>query len=238
MSLDWKITSAIAKIFDPPENPIARFIEITGHSMSSNTVLLKGVTDNVIAAENSLSFFSVLMRDAFTDLFLEFDRAIKRYDYHDWTDAPDSQIDFFAGYKPRFSQMVKPDIYHKLKPMSYLGFWERLHWMLRTAPFFYSDTRPHEKDALQIIQDLTAYIFEQDAQTLENAPQSWIGPPNWIEHSWIFYDVVPDFLYNSGYWEHVEESPENAYFDGGPCDSCTFFFQERTFYILMTNGSP
>jgi hypothetical protein len=51
--------------------------------------------------------------------------------------------------------------------------------------------------------------------------------------------VSPDFLHSTGYWNEAETGPEDApaYFDSGEDDSCTFFYKDTTFYILLTSGS-
>ena len=237
MQPDWKIVSRIPDLFNPPSNPIVTFMDACDRAMSSNIVLLKGEADHPLTFADYRSPFTIIMRDAFLDLFLEFDRISGRArNYHTWEATPDGGSAPVA--RPETQELVKPNVYRKLKPMSYLGFIERLHWMLRTADSFYGDTHPDEETAQRLIHDFLISLFGKDTWNIGDPPAPWVGVPSWIEHPWTFYDVVPDFLLSTGYWEHNENLPPTAYFDGGRSDSCTFFFHERIFYILLTSGSP
>lgn len=239
MIYEWTITSAIADIFDPPENPITQFIKTVDSVMNGNTVLLKGRTDIPIVDDEDLSFFLYFfLRSRFNDLFLEFDRKLQRYNYHEWHDTTESQIDFFVGYKPWLNQIVNFTGQLKPKPMSYLGFTERLYWMLRTSPIIYSDNHVDNETAIRMIQEVSTSLFGKNTWKLGDNIKQPIELPNWITHPWRFYDVVPDFLNTTRYWEHNENAPDDAYFDGGASDSCTFFFHKTTFYFLLTSGSP
>ncbi len=232
--LHWEVSSCVSDLFNPPVNPITVFMDTCNAAMSSNIVLLKGRTDQPITVEDRRPFFTVFMRDYFHDLFLEFDRASNRYNYHTWVATPD------GGSAPEAwaKNLVRPDVYRKLKPMSYLGFIERLHWMLRTTVGYYGDRHPDEATAQSLIHDFLISLFGSDTWNIGDLPTPWIGIPSWLEHPWTFYDIVPDFLYSSGYWEQPENRPEDYYFDGGEEDSCTLFFKDTVFYLLLTSGSP
>lgn len=236
--VDWKITSQVAELFDPPENPVLSLVRASSQRMNSNSVILKGTTDKPIGNRYLNEFFSVIMRDAFTEMFLEFDRLSLRYDYYEWEQSPESEKDFYAGYKPRVSQFVKLDVMRKLKPMSYLGFSERLHWMVCTARSFYGEEPLEEEETLKLIRDVSHFIFSEANWTVGDVPPESLNLPGWVDHPWHFYDVIPDFLYSTGYWQQEEDPPDNAYFDGGPNDSCTLCFYDTTFYLLLTNGCP
>jgi hypothetical protein len=246
MNSEWQISSLIPDIFNPPENPIMAFIKAVDSHMNGNTVLLKVKTGKPIPANNRFerqSFLHEFREKHFLDLFLEFDRATGWFDYHEWHDTPESKEDFYAGYKPRIQRILKPDSNFWSKPMSYLCFIERLHWMQITSfgPYLTPDDID-EKAAGKIIHDLLPALFGPDTWNIDDPPTSWVGMPNWISHPWSFFDVMPNFLHSTGYWEHWKDEeakyPDNAYFDSGEADSCTIFFHNTTFYMLLTNGSP
>ena len=244
---DLIVTSLVSEIFDSRDNPLPRFIETVDQTMNSSTVLLKGRTNQPIIMNYGLSILLLLIRDAFTDLFLEFDRQINRFDYHDWHDTSASQVDFYAGYTPRSGQILTSN-YIKSKPISYLGFAERLHWMLRTSPAYYFDHPLDEEAAIALVREVSTHLFGADTWKVDDPPQQWIGLPNWVDQPWMFFDVVPDFLNGRGYWDKKsnDESDEGLdqrlsqlpYFDGGSSDSCVFFYRNDVFYFLLTNGSP
>ncbi|CAG7650083.1 hypothetical protein JT723_08145 [Streptomyces bryophytorum] len=57
--------------------------------------------------------------------------------------------------------------------------------------------------------------------------------------AWSFAAVSPDFLRYTGYYGDEEEEPlRQVYFDGGDSDTATFIHRDRTFHMLLTNGSP
>lgn len=211
--------------------------------MNSNTVILKGITDVPIRGYFTgyrfihNNFFSILCYDYLDDLMLEFDRLSGRYDYHEWFDIPETDHDFFAGYKPKIDIRNK-DVVAKIKPMSYLGFAERLHWMLQTSFNFYSVEHLSQDDTINLIRDVSSFMFGDENWKIGDDPQSYRSLPNWVDHDWEFFDVVPDFLTTSGYFEHIEKTKFEGYFDAGPNDSCLMAFHDRVFYIILTNGSP
>ena len=239
---DLVVTSLVSDIFNTPNNPLLRLIQIVNQTMNSHTVLLKGQTNQPITMGYGLSILYLLITDHFTPLFFEFDRQSKSFDYHDWHDTSASQVDFYAEYTPRSGQLLTSS-YIKNKPVSYLGFAERLHWMLRTSPAYYFDHLLDEDAAIGLIGDVSTYLFGREAWNVGDSPQPWIGLPSWISHPWFFYDVVPDFLNTRDYWESTKRSNEERtnslrYFDGGSSDSCLFFYRDDVFYFLLTNGSP
>ena len=239
MSDKWKITSAVADIFDPPENPLIQFIKIVDSVMNGNTVLLKGQIDKPFVNNEKISFFLYFfLGNRFNDLFLEFDLKIQRWNFHEWHDTPESSVDFFSGWQPRLKQIVNFTGQLKPKPISYLGFTERLYWMLRTSPSYYSDNHVDHETAISMIQNVSKVLFGETSWTVGDTIEQPLDPPNWIAHPWTFCDIAPDFLNTTGYWEHHEDAPDDAYFDGGASDSATFFFRDTTFYLLLTCGSP
>jgi hypothetical protein len=245
---DLTVTSLVSEIFDPSDNPLVRFIDTVDHAMNSNTLLLKGRTNQHLIMDSHTSILSLLISASLTDLLLDFDRRSKLFNNHSWHDVPEVEADFYAGYKPRLGALVKSDTVLKKKPVSYLGFAERLHWMLRTSPTYYSDHHPDEETTHMLIRDVSLILFGAEAWKIGDLPQPWNGLPTWIDHPWTFFDVVPDFLNTTGYWDTKsnDESEEEldkrlaqlAYFDGGPSDSCLFFYRDDVFYFLLTNGSP
>lgn len=240
MNFDWQITSHVGNIFENEENALITFLKKVDSVMNSNTFLLKGSTDNPISVSQVNSFFTAFRSTKFIDLFLEFDNLSKWHNYHEWQDKPASRIDFYLGFSPWLKQINKAKKATKLEPMSYLGFVERLHWMLMTSPTYYAELtiRPDEETTLRMIREISLMLFGEKAWAIGDDPPVQLAPPNWVEHPWTFYNVVPDFLYDTGYWEHNDNAPDGGYFDGGASDSCTFFFRDRVFYVLLTNGSP
>jgi hypothetical protein len=225
-------TSCVADLFDPALENVRALIGAVDSAMNSTTVLLKGQTNIAIDETTRRSIFSGLIRDAFVEMFLEFDRLSGLCNYHEWDKAGPHPW-------PEIARLIRPEVYHKLKPMSVLGFAERLHWMLRTA------LSPHhmhtdEPTARRLIQGFYTDLFGPAEWTVDSPLIAAAGLPKWIAHSWTFYDVVPDFLHSSGYWNEEEKAPENTptYFDSGEADSCTFFFKDTVFYLLLTNGCP
>jgi len=239
MTDKWEISSAVADIFDPAENPLTQFIKTVDRVMNGNTVLLKGQADKPLGEAEKISFFLYFfLGNRFNDLFLEFDFKIQRWNYHEWHDTPESAIDFFAGWQPQLKQIVNFTGQLKPKPMSYLGFTERLYWMLRTSPNYYHVEHVNHETSIRTIQDVSMFLFGETTWTVGDKITQSRGLPNWTQHPWTFYDIVPDFLNTTGYWEHNDHAPVDAYFDGGASDSATFFFRDTTFYLLLTSGSP
>ena len=239
MVYEWKITSAINDVFEPPENPLTEFLKTADSAMNGVPFLLKGHTHKPILENDRVEpFLYFFLSDQFTRLFFEFDRKTGHYDFHDWHDTPESEIDFFAGYKPSHASLIKMDVTLKPKPISYLGFTERLYWMLRTSPNYHHLDRINHETAIRMIQDVSKSLFGEQSWTIGDQIESKIEPPNWIPHPWTFYDIAPDFLNTTGYWERPDDDPKTAYFDGGASDSATFFFRDTTFYLLLTCGSP
>ena len=238
---DWLITSLVSEIFDPPVNPLLRFLEAVAWDMNSNPLLLKGRANQPITMAFGTNFLFVLIGEYLKDLILEFELKTNSFHHYEWHDTPESKLDIYAGYKPRTGQLIKPS-YLKPKPMSYLGFAERLHWMLQTSPEYHV-SHGHAETAMRLIQDVSVSLFGATAWKVGDSPQPWVGIPLWVQHPWTFYDVVPDFLHTTGYWEKIKPTAEErasrlSYFDGGASDSCTFFFHETVFHLLLTNGSP
>lgn len=246
MSQQWQIQSLVVDIFTPPDNPVHQFILTVNNIMNSNTVLIKGQADKSITIDDrwlqgNIAFIYDCLKYSFQDLFLDFDKYIGHYDYYDWEETTESLGDFYAGYTPWLKQIIKLDISIKAKPVSYLGFIERLYWMLRLSPVYHFPIQQHidEASANRVIQDVCAMLFGAEWR-LENLNQQSVGLPHWVNHPWTFYDITPDFLNSTGYfgWSDEDEVSDDAYFDGGASDSCMFFFKDKTFYFLLTNGAP
>lgn len=240
MTDKWEITSAVADIFDPPpENPLTHFFNTVDTAMNGYPFLLKGHTNKPISENDRVTpFLYVFFYNYFNELFFEFDRKTGHYDFHDWYDTPESEVDFFAGYKPCLEPLIKTDMTLKPKPMSYLGFTERLYWMLRTSPNYHHVERVNHETAITMIHDMSKVLFGKASWTIGDSIEKPLDLPNWIAHPWTFCDIAPDFLNTTGYFGLSEDELTTAYFDGGASDSATFFFRDTTFYLLLTCGSP
>jgi hypothetical protein len=106
-----------------------------------------------------------------------------------------------------------------MSPLDYAGFWARLRWMLCEAFSPYFHHRP-AKEAESLVRAFAGELLGRD------------GP------AWSFAAVSPDFLRSTGYHTDDEEPLRPVYFDGGDSDTVTFIHWDRTFHMLLTNGSP
>lgn len=211
---------------------ISAFLDNVDKVMNSNTIFLKGRTDEVITNQNCQMFLEdYFQMPLFTQMMLEADKIRGLFNYHEWVDT---------DYQPRSNKPMarSSPILPKLTRMSIIGLAERLHWMLRLCFSPYS-THIGEPEAYALIKDFFEEIF--GAWDFDQKPENWIGFPYWVKSDWTFYDVAPYFLYSTEYGENnppPDEIYEIAYFDGWNSDTCTLFFKDDIFYMLLTNGSP
>lgn len=231
MTPNWQISSQVSDIFEPTHSTILGFIKTVDHIMNSNTFLLKGTSDKSITSLNVTAFFTEFRANQFIDLFLEFDHLSEWHNYHQWHNTPASETNFSVGYIPWLKELNNPQSTTTFKQLSYLDFIGRLYWMLRIARCYYPDhvNRPDDKTAYNMISGVSQALFD-DSQVIDNTH------PNHHEHPWTFYDVAPDFLYHTT--DNQQVARDNGYFDGRTSDSCTLFFRDKVFYVLLTNGAP
>jgi hypothetical protein len=218
--------SLLQDILRPATSVLLNTIDST---MNSNTMLFKVRADQLLTTINYQAVLNQFLRSSlFREMFLEVDQLRRLLSY----------IIFVNGQPvspPLPESFVQESFPLTLTSMNEYTFAERIDWMLTTA---FSPYRTHisESRAQEVIRDFFWEVFAPESWPLEQSSTRRY----WGEHAWLFYDVAPNFLHSTGYFNAPEEyEPSDfAYFDGGEADTCTFFYRDDIFYLLLTNGSP
>ncbi len=192
-----------------PEPPaVDAFLSAVDSAMNSNTLLLTADCDVLVTAGNSQDVLHAFLRSALFERLLR--AADVRRNWYNLTDDHDSESFEHPLLRDGFRATVSP--------LDRAGFLARLRWMLREAHSPYGHHYP-AADAERLVCDFARELLGAD------------GP------AWAFATVSPDFLRSTGY--HSGEEPQwPVYFDGGDSDTATFVHRDRTFHLLLTNGSP
>lgn len=217
------------------------FIGAVDQTMNSNTVLLKVRADEPLTSAACVWTLDEYLRaPLFTTMMLEVAQS-QGSNYHEWVEVDGEWVE-----RPFLGSFVRENGTPSIRRVSVLSFAERLHWMLRTA-FSPYQTHVSEEQAQVLIPAFLAELFGRRTWNGDSRPAAgeWVGPPDWIRHPWAFYDVRPDFLHvgpsdrDETEGEAGEDRPSTLpYFAGFSSDSCTFFYREDVFYLLLTNGAP
>lgn len=219
--------SLLPDILQPATTVLLKAIDA---SLNSNTMLFKVRSEQIITTSNAQEILKQFLQSPlFRDMFLEIDQLRGLLSYSTWDFIDDEPVQLFPSGKP-----VLEPLQLILTPMNEGSFAERLHWMLTTTESPYQK-QVSEQRAQEILRDFFWEVF-----TLQSWP---LDQPHvqqfWHDHPWSFYAVAPNFLPSTGYYApEGYEIPDFAYFDGGKEDTCTFFYSENIFYLLLTNGSP
>ncbi|CAG6395074.1 conserved hypothetical protein [Actinacidiphila cocklensis] len=193
-----------------PEPPaVDAFLSAVDHAMNSNTLLLTAACDVPVTAGNRQDVLHAFLRSA---LFEQLVRAADRC--RGWYNLADEYDD-----RPRQRPLLHADFRATMSPLDHAGFLARLRWMLCEA---FSPYRHHypAKEAEPLVR-----AFDRELLGAH-------GP------AWSFAAISPDFLRSTGYYSGEEEPLKPVYFDGGDSDTVTFIHRDRTFHMLLTNGSP
>ncbi|WP_405915249.1 hypothetical protein [Streptomyces sp. NBC_00728] len=200
------------KFTAPPAAPESRavdaFLSAVDSAMNSNTLLLTADCEVPVSAGNRQDVLHAFLRSALFERLMR--AADVRRDGYDLTDEYDSEPFRHPLLREGFSAMVSP--------LDHGGFLARLRWMLCAAFSPYNHHFP-AADAELLVRGFARELFGAD------------GP------AWSFAAVSPDFLRSTGYYSG-EEPLRPVYFDGGDSDTATFVHRDRTFHLLLTNGSP
>ncbi|MGW3208368.1 hypothetical protein [Streptomyces sp. NPDC001135] len=193
---------------DPEPPAVDAFLSAVDHAMNSNTLLLTAECDVPLEAGNRQDVLHAFLRSA---LFPQLMRAADvRRNWYNLSDEYDSEPFARPLLREGFRAMVSP-----LDPA---GFLARLRWMLCEAFSPYGHHYP-AADAERLVRGFARELLGAD------------GP------AWSFAAVSPDFLRSTGYYSGEEPQPP-VYFDGSGSDTATFVHRDRSFYLLLTNGSP
>jgi hypothetical protein len=219
---------------------ITQFLDTVQKNMNGFPLLFKVQADVPINKPDSFDtdpFLQLASSQLFVDMWFEYDAKRKWYYYHEWDES---------GAIPIKGTPVKEKTNIKSRHISILGFLDKLYWalMLSLSPYHTRDTS--EEQGRQMVIDFASEILELDPDVFTK-PKNWVGLPGWIEQPWTFYDIQPDFLHTAGYWERkdpADDPPRSDglkrfyYFESGCSDSCTYFYKDDIFYVLLTTGSP
>ncbi|MFI0218813.1 hypothetical protein [Streptomyces lydicus] len=193
---------------DPQPPAIDAFLSAVDHTMNSNTLLLTADCDVPIAAGNRQNVLHTFLRST---LFEQLMRAADaRRNWHNLSDEYDSE--------PFEHPLLHEDFRATVSPLDHAGILARLRWMLCEAFSPYGHHYP-AADAERLVRG-----FAQELFGVNNS-------------AWSFAAVSPDFLRSTGYYSG-EEPQQPVYFDGSGSDTATFIHRDRTFHLLLTNGSP
>lgn len=193
-----------------PQPPAAdAFLSAVDHVMNSNTLLLTAACDVPVTAVNRQAVLHAFLRSA---LFGQLVRAADRC--RGWYNLADEHDD-----RAREQPLLRAGFRAAVSPLDHAGFLARLRWMLCEAFSPYGHHCSAE-EAESLVRAFTRELLGAD------------GP------AWSFAAVSPDFLRSTGYYRGEGEPLRPVYFDGGDCDTVTFIHRDRTFHMLLTNGSP
>ncbi len=192
-----------------PEPPaIDAFLSAVDLAMNSNTLLITANCDVFVTAGNSQGVLHAFLRSALFERLMR--AADARRDWYNLTDEYDIE--------PVSHPLLHDGFRATVGPLDHAGFLARLRWMLCEAHSPYGRHYP-TADAERLVHGFARGLLGAD------------GP------AWSFAAVSPDFLRSTGYYSG-EEPLRPAYFDGGGSDTATFVHRDRTFHLLLTNGSP
>lgn len=184
------------------------FLSGVDHAMNSNTLLLTAFCDVPVTAGNRQAVLHAFLRSA---LFEQLMRAADRG--RGWYNLADDYDD-----RPCERPLLRADFRATISPLDHAGFLARLRWMLCEAFSPYG----HHYPVMEA--ELLVGAFARELLGADGT-------------AWSFAAVSPDFLRTTGYYSD-EEPLRPAYFDGGDSDTVTFIHRDRTFHMLLTNGSP
>lgn len=196
----------------PPPNPeppaVDAFLSCVDNAMNSNTLLLTADCDVLVTAGNSQDVLHAFLRSALFEGLMR--AADVRRNWYILTDEYDSE--------PFTRPLLREGFRATVSPLDHAGFLARLRWMLCEA---YSPYGHHHQaaDAERLVCGFARELLGAD------------------DPAWSFAAVSPDFLRPTGYYSG-EEPLWPVYFDGCDSDTATFVHRDRTFHLLLTNGSP
>ncbi|MFE1174190.1 hypothetical protein [Streptomyces sp. NPDC058773] len=194
--------------FDPDPPAVDAFLSAVDHAMNSNTLLLTADCDVPLTAGNRQDVLRAFLRSAL------FERLLCAADVRrDWYNLSDEY-----GSEPFGPPLLREGFRAIVSPLDRAGFLARLRWMLCEAFSPYGHHYP-AAEAEWLVRGFARKLLGAD------------GP------AWSFAAVSPDFLRSTGYYSG-EEPQWPAYFDGSGSDTVTFIYRDRTFHLLLTNGSP
>ncbi|MEU6331785.1 hypothetical protein ABZ851_31610 [Streptomyces sp. NPDC047049] len=193
---------------DPEPPAVDAFLSAVDRAMNSNTLLLTADCDVPVAAGNRQNVLHGFLRSALFEQLLR--AADVRRDWYNLSDEYDSE--------PFEQPLLREGFCATVSPLDHAGFLARLRWMLCEAFSPYGHHYP-AAEAERLVRGFARELLGAD------------GP------AWSFAAVSPDFLRSTGYYSG-EEPQWPVYFDGSGSDTVTFVYRERTFHLLLTNGSP
>jgi hypothetical protein len=202
--------TSLSPACDPPA--VDAFLTSVDRVMNSNSLLLTAACEAPLTAENRQEMLHAFLRDAL------FEQALRAADSRrGWWNLEEA-ADRGDGAPPLQRPLVRADFHAALGPLDHGGFLARLRWMLCESPSPYDRHCP-VREAADLSGAFVRELLGED------------GP------AWSFATVSPDFLRSSEYFGGHEPLPP-VYFDGGAGDTATFVHRDRTFHLLLTNGSP
>lgn len=193
---------------DPEPRAVDAFLSAVDSAMNSNTLLLTADCDVPVTTGNGQDVLHAFLRSALFERLMR--AADVRRNWFNLTDEYDSE----SLGRP----LLREGFRATASPLDRAGFLVRLRWMLREAP------SPHNRHDPAVYTELLVEGFVRELLGAD-------GP------AWSFAAVSPDFLRSTGYYSG-EEPSRPVYFDGGGSDTATFVHRDRTFHLLLTNGSP